>query len=472
MAEERVQRRLAAILAADVVGYSRLIEQDEASTLATLKERRRGILAPLVAEHHGRIVKVMGDGVLVEFASAVNAVACAAELQKRMVAANDGVAKDRQVMLRIGINLGDVVVEGGDLYGDGVIIAARLQAMAEPGGICIAGSVHDQVANKLPLAFNDLGSSDVKNIASPVPVFRVRADHQKEVGRTAERRPEQTKPAIAVLPFTNMSGDPEQEYFSDGITEDIITDLSRVSALFVAARNTAFRFKGKAVEIVQAARELNVGYILEGSVRKVANRVRITVQLIDGATGGHVWAERYDRDLGDIFAMQDEIARSVVAALKVKLLPKELASIADRSTSNADAYEYYLQGRAQFAESWGSRATMTAARKLDCGPCPPNSKCCANVPERKVPRDVHEEARDHACALMGTPEFEKSRDERKRVEMRFAHPKAHYRFERMRLRGLTGARDEFHLAATVQNLKALANHSWCPPPNEPRAGVA
>jgi adenylate cyclase len=204
----------------------------------------------------------------------------------------------------------------------------------------------------------------LKNIAKPVRVFRVRTDRQKEVGRTAERRSVHTKPAIAVLPFTNMSGDPEQEYFSDGITEDIITDLSRVSGLFVAARNTAFRFKGKAVEIAQAAHALNVGYILEGSVRKVGNRVRITVQLIDGATGGHVWVERYDRDLGDVFAMQDEIAKSVVTALKVKLLPKELASIADRSTSNAEAYEYYLQGRAQFVESWGSRATMTAARKL------------------------------------------------------------------------------------------------------------
>jgi adenylate cyclase len=363
MAEERVHRRLAAILAADVVGYSRLLEQDEAGTLAALKQRRKGILQPLVAEHHGRIVKVMGDGVLVEFASAVNAVACAAKLQRRMAAANDGVAEDRRILLRIGINLGDVVVEGGDLYGDGVIIAVRLQAMAEPGGICVSGSVHEQVGGKLPLAFDDLGPCDVKNIARPVRVFRAQIDPQRSE-RAVTQQPISAKPSIAVLPFTNMSGDPEQEYFSDGISEDIITDLSQVSALFVVARNTAFTFKGKAVEVVEAARKLNVGYILEGSVRKAGNRIRITVQLIDGATGGPLWAERYDRDFGDIFALQDDISKSVVSALRVRLLPEELKTITARSTTSAEAYRYYLQARSTYYLSWGNTPELWSARKL------------------------------------------------------------------------------------------------------------
>jgi class 3 adenylate cyclase len=248
MAEERAQRRLAAILAADVVGYSRLLEQDEAGTLAALKERRRDILNPLVAEHSGRIVKVMGDGVLVEFGSAVNAVACAVELQKRMVAANDDLADDRHIVLRIGINVGDVVVEGGDLYGDGVIISVRLQGMAHPGGIYVSRTVCEHIGNKLPLVFDDLGPCEVKNISKPVQVFRARQEAQ-ESQRPAEHQPQQTKPSIAVLPFTNMSGDPEQEYFSDGITEDIITELSRFTSLSVIARNSSFQFRGQAPAI-------------------------------------------------------------------------------------------------------------------------------------------------------------------------------------------------------------------------------
>jgi adenylate cyclase len=364
MAEERVQRRLAAILAADVVGYSRLMEQDEAGTLAALKQRRRDILKPLVAEHQGRIVKVMGDGVLVEFGSAVNAVQCAVELQKRMALAGHGLADDRRIVLRIGINLGDVVVEGGDLYGDGIIIAVRLQAIAEPGGICLSGSVHEQIGTKLPLAFDDLGACEVKNIAKAVRVFRVQTGQWTKVTRPAERHPPQIKPSIAVLPFTNMSGDPEQEYFSDGITEDIITDLSQVSALFVAARNTAFTFKGKAVEIVEVARKLNVGYVIEGSVRKAGSRIRITVQLIDGETGGHLWAERYDRDFGDIFALQDEISKSVVSALRVKLLPKELETITSRPTKNVEAYQRYLQARSTLHLTWSSKPELRSARRL------------------------------------------------------------------------------------------------------------
>jgi len=350
MAEERTQRRLAAIMAADVSGYSRLIEQDEAGALAVLKQRRREILQPLVVEHHGRIVKVMGDGVLVEFASAVSAVACAVELQKRISTANDGIAPGRHILLRIGINLGDVVVEGGDLYGDGVIIAVRLQAMAEPGGICISRGVHEQLGTKLPLAFDDLGPRAVKNLAKPIHVLCVRASAlQPERGR--EPQPQLAKPCIAVLPLTNLSGDPEQEYFSDGITEDIITDLSKVSMLHVLSRNTTFTFKGKAVEIGQIAQRLKVGYVIEGSVRKTGGRVRITAQLIDAGKDSHIWGERYDRELNDIFALQDEISQAIVAALKVRLLPEEREAIENRSTDDPKAYQLYLMGRHYYLRS-------------------------------------------------------------------------------------------------------------------------
>jgi TolB-like protein/class 3 adenylate cyclase/Tfp pilus assembly protein PilF len=362
MAEDRARRRLAAILAADVVGYSRLLEQDEAGTLAVLKERRRSILNPLVAEHHGRIVKVMGDGVLVEFGSAVDAVACAAELQKRMAAANGGLAGDRRIALRIGINLGDVVVEGGDLYGDGVVIGVRLQAMAEPGGICVSGAVHDQVGNKLPLAFEDLGPSELKNIAKPVQVFRVRTDHAIGARDEAKHQSKGTKPSIAVLPFANMSGDPEQEYFSDGITEDIITDLSKVSGLFVIARNSSFTYRGRAVKVQDVSRELGIRFVLEGSVRKAGNRVRIAVQLVDGTTGGHLWAERYDRDLTDIFAVQDEVTREIVSALALKLTQGEQRRLARKGTDNLEAYDYFLRGRQLQWRS--SKAANDEARTL------------------------------------------------------------------------------------------------------------
>ncbi|HTO65097.1 MAG TPA: adenylate/guanylate cyclase domain-containing protein, partial [Bradyrhizobium sp.] len=262
MPEERAQRRLAAILAADVVGYGRLLEQDEAGTLAALKKRRREILTPLVAEHHGRIVKVMGDGVLAEFGSAVNAVACAVELQKRMAAANDRLAEGQHILLRVGVNLGDVVVESGDLYGDGVVVAVRLESMAEPGGICLSGGVHDQVGNKLPLAFEDLGPCEVKNIAKPVRVYRVAAHGEQASGPVGLPLP--AKPSIAVLPFTSLSADTEQEFFADGLTEDLITELSKAPGLFVIARHSCFTFKNKPVDVRQVARELGVRYILEG----------------------------------------------------------------------------------------------------------------------------------------------------------------------------------------------------------------
>ncbi len=343
MAEERVQRRLAAILAADVVGYSRLIERDETGTLAILKQRRTGILVPLVTEHHGRIVKVMGDGVLVEFGSAVSAVSCAVALQNKMAAANDGIDDDRCINLRIGINLGDVVVDAGDLYGDGVIIAVRLQAMADAGGIYVSGSVHEQIGSKLPLAFEDLGSREVKNATKPVRVFRVRTE---EVGRTANLRPEHTKPAIAVLPFANMSGDPEQQYYSDGITEDIITELSRFRSLFVIARNSSFQYRDKATDVRRIGRELGAQYVVEGSIRKAGDRLRITAQLIEAASGNHLWAERYDRDLKDVFAVQDQIIGTIVGTLVGRLQAAGTEQASRKPPKSLAAYECVLRGKA------------------------------------------------------------------------------------------------------------------------------
>jgi TolB-like protein len=337
-------RRLAAILAADVVGYSRLMEQDEAGTLAALKARRTSILAPLVRQHEGRIVKVMGDGVLVEFASAVNAVACAVELQKRMAAANDGVSEDRRVVLRIGINLGDIMVEGGDLYGDGVNIAARLQELADPGGICVTGKVHDEVRRKLDLAFESAGEQTLKNFAEPLRIYRTGGERERRP--TAGRALSPEKPAIAVLPFVNMSGDPEQEYFSDGITEDIITELSRFRSLHVIARNSAFAFKGKAAKVQETAKELGAAYVVEGSVRRVGARIRITAQLIEAAGGTHLWAERYDRPAEEVFAIQDDVVRTVAATLAGRLEAAGAEGLRRRPTASLSAYECVLRGNA------------------------------------------------------------------------------------------------------------------------------
>jgi adenylate cyclase len=334
---------------------------DEEGTLAQLKAHRNALLDPKITEHQGRIVKTTGDGILAEFASVIDALRCAIEIQRGMLERNANVPQERRIEFRAGINVGDIIIDSGDIYGDGVNVAARLEGLAEPGGICVSGRVQEDARGKVDIAFEDAGEQQLKNIAWPVRVYRVNFSGEAARPRSVSTLP--AKPSIAVLPFTNMSGDPEQEYFSDGITEDIITDLSHVSALFVAARHTAFVFKGKAVKIIEAARQLNVACILEGSVRKAGNRVRITAQLIDGTTGGHIWAERFDRELVDIFDVQDEIAKRIVSALKVKLVPKELESIGDRSTSNADAYEYYLQGRAKFYESWGSKLTMSVARR-------------------------------------------------------------------------------------------------------------
>jgi len=347
MAEERVQRRLAAILVADVVGYSRLMGLDEAGTLSALKARQRHVINPLVRKHRGRIVNMMGDSVLVEFASAVNAVECATALQLEMDVANRDLPTDRHIVLRAGVNLGDVVVEGNDLYGDGINVAARLQALADPGSVLVSEAVFGQIRSKVPINFDDLGDHTLKNIAEPVRVYRI-AGAAVTTGTTSQATTTAPKFSIAVLPFTNISGDPEQEYFSDGVTEDIITDLFKVSALKVISRNTVFTFKSKAVHASQVARQLGVAHVLEGSVRKAANRVRITAQLIDAADNSHLWAERYDRDLADIFSLQDEIAQAIVAALKIRLLPEEKKAIQTRSTHNPDAYQLYLLARHHF----------------------------------------------------------------------------------------------------------------------------
>ena len=337
-----MQRRLTAILSADVADYSGLMEADESGTLARLKDNRSKVFDPCVAAHGGRLVKLMGDGALVEFASVIAAVTCALEIQAATARAEPLHAEDKRIRYRIGINLGDVIVEGDDIYGEGVNVAARLQAIAPIGGVALSATVRDQVAGKVPCAFEDLGEHTVKNLQRPVHVYIL---HDEPARIETPKAQTQHGVSICVLPFANMSGDPEQEYFSDGITEDIITDLSKVSALWVAARNTAFTFKGKHVDVPQVARQLKVGHVLEGSVRKAGGRVRITAQLIDGATGGHVWAERYDRDLNDIFALQDEISEAIVKALKLKLLPEEKNAIEQRGTSNPEAYKLYLMAR-------------------------------------------------------------------------------------------------------------------------------
>jgi TolB-like protein len=342
MAEERAQRRLAAILAADVVGYSRLMGEDEAGTLAALKTRRKDVLEPVVARNQGRIFKVAGDGALVEFGSAVNAVQCAVELQRGMATANADLPEHCRIVLRIGVNLGDVMVEGSDLYGDGVNIAARLEGMAEPGGICISAKVHDEVGRKLTLACDDLGEQQLKNIATPIRVFRVVGDSGRV--SAAEGVPLSIKPSIAVLPFTNMSADPEQEYFADGIVEEIITALSQMRWLSVIARNSSFTYKGKNVDVKQVGRELGVRYVLEGSVRKSGSRVRIAGQLIDTSTGAHLWANRFEGALEDIFNLQDEVTTSVVGALAPTLEKAEIDRAKRKSTDNLDAYDHYLRG--------------------------------------------------------------------------------------------------------------------------------
>ena len=318
---------------------------NEVATLQSLKQHQAELVGPEIDRHGGRIVKLTGDGALVEFASVCNAVECAAAIQRAMPERNADVPEDRRIEYRVGINLDDVIVEGDDLFGDGVNIAARLESIARPGGIAISQSVYDKLGNRLDLAFEDRGEQRLKNIAKPVRVFDVLLGPMTAAAAADIQTTEPDKPSIAVLPFTNMSGDPEQEYFSDGITEDIITDLSKLSGLFVVGRHTSFAYKDKSANLGQIATELGVRFLLEGSVRKAENRIRITGQLIDGATGGHLWADRYDRDLTDIFAIQDEITKAIVEQLKVRLLPAEKEVIGQPPTENVEAYNLYLKGR-------------------------------------------------------------------------------------------------------------------------------
>jgi len=345
---ERAERRLAAILAADVAGYSRLMGADEEGTLARLKEHRRELTDPQLAEHHGRIVKTTGDGLLVEFASVVDAVRCAVAVQRGMADRNEGVPADRRIAFRVGINLGDIIIDEGDIFGDGVNVAARLEALAEPGGICVSRVVRDQVRDKLDLAFVDMGEQQVKNIARPVRAYRILLGegHRRPEPSSAAAEPAPAlsdKPSIAVLPFQNMSGDAEQDYFVDGIVEDIITGLSRVKWLLVIARNSSFTYKGRAVDVKQVGSELGVRYVLEGSLRKAGGRVRITAQLIETATGTHVWAERYDGPLDDIFELQDQITLSVVGAIEPSLRQAEIERSKRKRPESLDAYDFYLR---------------------------------------------------------------------------------------------------------------------------------
>ena len=357
-----MERRLAAIFAADVAGYSRLIGADEEGTLERFNAHRRELIDPKIAEHQGRIVKTTGDGLLVEFASPVRAVRCAIEMQQGMADRNAALPQDRRIEFRIGINLCDVIVEGDDIYGDGVNVAARLEGIAEPGTVYVSRAMRDFVRDKPDIVLEDLGERELKNIAAPVRVFRIGPPALPEGVSRAGTLPVPNKPSIAVLPFANMSSDVEQEYFSDGITEDLITDLSKVSGLFVIARNSSFAYKNRSVKVQDIAQDLGVRFVLEGSIRKAGNRVRITAQLIDAANGGHLWAERFDRDLTDIFSMQDEVVEKIVAALAVTLTQNEEQRLHRRGTSNVQAYELWLRARESFSRT--TREAVEEAKAL------------------------------------------------------------------------------------------------------------
>jgi adenylate cyclase len=340
------ERRLAAILAADMVGYCRLMEADETGTLARLRTHRIEVIDPAIAKNRGRIIKTTGDGMLVEFQSVNDAVECAAEVQRRMARRNSDVSPARWIQFRIGINLGDVIVQDGDIFGDGVNVAARLQQLADPGGICVSAAVREQVGDRLDVRFDDVGDQRVKNIARPIRVFRVRlaAPADSAAESVAERAPA-AKPSLVVLPFVNMSGDPEQEFFVDGLSEDIITELSRFRELTVISRNSAFVHKGKAVKVRDVAREFGVHYVVEGSVRKAGDRVRVTVQLIDAEADRHIWAERYDRRIEDIFAIQDDISAAIVGTLPGRIEAAGQERAKRKPTDNMAAYEYLLAGK-------------------------------------------------------------------------------------------------------------------------------
>jgi len=369
LSEERVERRLAAILAADIAGYSRLMGASEEGTLAQLKSIRKALVDPAIAAHRGHIVKTTGDGMLVEFASAVDAVRNAVEIQRSMAEQNTAVPQDQRIEFRIGIHVGDIIFDDNDIFGDGVNIAARLEGIAEPGEVCMSDDAYRQVRGKVEIACDDMGQQSLRNIAEPMRAWRVRLTGQAPSAVKSglamsqpQVLPPPDKPSIAVLPFQNMSGDPEQEYFADGMAEDIITALSRFKALFVIARNSSFTYKGRAVDVKQVGRELGVRYVLEGSVRKAPNRVRITGQLVDTATGAHLWADRFDGGLGDIFDLQDQVTESVVGAIAPAVEKAEIERAKRKPTASLDAYALYLRGLAKLYQFGNQQANDEALR--------------------------------------------------------------------------------------------------------------
>ena len=352
---ECVERRLVAILAADVAGYSRLMGADEEGTLSHLKALRRTLVDPAIAAHRGRVVKTTGDGVLVEFASAVDATRCAVKVQRDMAERNADVLLESRIEFRIGIHVGDIIIDDNDIFGDGVNIAARLEGIAEPGSICISDDAYRQIRGKVDITFDDMGSQSLKNIAEPMRAWRLRIDANSSAAESVRPPTETTqplalpdRPSIAVLPFQNMSGDPEQDYFADGIVEDIITALSQVKWFFVIARNSSFIYKGRPVDVKHVARDLGVRYVLEGSVRKAGGRVRITGQLIQGETGQHIWADRFDGELADVFNLQDQVTSSVVAAIEPSLRLAEIDRARRKPTDRLDAYDWYLRALPHF----------------------------------------------------------------------------------------------------------------------------
>ena len=372
----RAERQLAAILAGDIVGYSRLMGADEEGTLARVNAIRREFWEPKVAQHRGRIVKRTGDGVLIEFASVVDAARYGIEIQRGMAKRNAEVPQDKRIELRMGIHVGDVLIEEDDIFGDGVNVAARLEGIAEPGGICFSRAAFEQVEGKIDASFEDGGDQQLKNIARPIRIYRI--NFTAPVRSATLMLP--AKPSIAVLPFQNMSGDPEQDYFADGMVEDIITGLSRIKWLFVIARNSSFTYKGRTVDVKQVGRELGVRYVLEGSVRKVGSRVRITCQLIEGETGAHIWAERYDRPLDDIFALQDEITLSVVGAIEPNLRLAEVERAKRKRPDSLDAYDLVLQALPDVYSRMpeqSQRALRLLARALELDPTYALAHACA-----------------------------------------------------------------------------------------------
>jgi adenylate cyclase len=401
MDEPRVDRRLAAILAGDIAGYSQLMGADEEGTLRQLKAHRKELIDPKITEHRGRIVKTTGDGMLVEFVSVVDAVRCAVDIQRGMADRNTSVPAQSRIQFRIGINVGDIISDENDIYGDGVNVAARLEGLAEPGGIMVSRNVYDQVRDKLSFGFEDMGEQTVKNIARPIGVHRVSLVENaapvivNSAAATSKTEPSTAdRPSIAVLPFANMSGDPEQEYFADGISEDLITGLSKLRWFFVIARNSSFTYKGKAVDIKRVARELGVRYVLEGSVRKGGNRVRITAQLIDAATNNHIWADRYDGEMADVFELQDEITKKVVSAIEPKLLEAEAMRSQTRSAEDLGAWDLVMHANSLLwkqtkADSEAAIAMLTKATERYPDYSPAHSMLAFALVFRAIPGGVH-----------------------------------------------------------------------------------